>query len=159
MRRMQRRDSRRGGFTLVEILLVSAMLGILASIAIANMRPSIQRARAADAAADMEVVRVATVSYQADLHSWPAEAAAGAIPPGLDSYLPEGFIFSRDGYQLDFESWSLPGGLPGDPKTTMLIGVSVIADEDLLGNAIAELLGGAIVFSVGNAHTLVIDRS
>ena len=41
----------------------------------------------------------------------------------------------------------------------MLIGVSVIADEDLLGNAIAELLGGAIVFSVGNTHTLVIDRS
>jgi hypothetical protein len=41
----------------------------------------------------------------------------------------------------------------------MLIGISVIADQDDLGNAIAEFLGGAIVFSVGNTHTTVIDRS
>ncbi|HBD99169.1 MAG TPA: hypothetical protein DC060_13320, partial [Gemmatimonadetes bacterium] len=61
--------------------------------------------------------------------------------------------------QLDFERWTLPEGLPGDPNTTMLIGISVIADQDDLGNAIAEFLGGAIVFSVGNTHTTVIDRS
>ena len=56
-------------------------------------------------------------------------------------------------------SWSLPGGLPGDPNTTMLIGVSVVAAEDDLGSAIGEFLSGAIVFSVGNTHTVVIDRS
>ena len=94
MSQIQRRDSRRGGFTLTEVLLVAAMMSILAAIAVANMTPAIHRARAADAAADMEVVRVATLNYQADLLGWPAEAAAGAIPPGLDSYLPEGFIFS-----------------------------------------------------------------
>jgi hypothetical protein len=82
------------------------------------------------------------------------------VPAGLDSYLPEGFTFTGgDGYQLDFERWTLPEGLPGDPNTTMLIGISVIADQDDLGNAIAEFLGGAIVFSVGNTHTTVIDRS
>jgi hypothetical protein len=109
----------------------------------------------------MEVVRVAALNYQADLMTWPAEAAMGTVPAGLEAYLPEGFAFSRDGgsYHLDFESWSLPGGLPGDPNTTMLIGVSVVATEDDLGNAIAEFLGGAIVFSVGNTHTIVIDRN
>ena len=82
------------------------------------------------------------------------------IPPGLGSYLPEGCTFTGgDGYQLDFERWALPGGLPGDPNTTLLIGISVIAEEDDLGNAIAEFLAGAIVFSVGNTHTIVIDRS
>jgi hypothetical protein len=77
----------------------------------------------------------------------------------LSTYVPDGFAFTGNGYTLDFENWSLPGGLPGDPGTTTLIGVSVAADDDELGNAIAEFLGGAIVFSVGNTHTIVIDRS
>ena len=155
----QRRDSRRGGFTLIELMIVASIVGIVAGLAIPDLQNMLYRARATDAAADMEVVRVATLNYQADLLSWPAEAATGAIPAGLDAYLPQGFSFSRNGYQLDFESWSLPGGLPGDPNTTMLIGVSVVAAEDDLGSAIAEFLAGAIVFSVGNTHTIVIDRS
>ena len=157
--RAPHRDSRMGGFTLVELMIVMSIIGILAGMGIPNMRNTIYRARAAEAAADMEVVRVAVLSYQADLFSWPPETATGAIPAGLGSYLPVGFTFSGDAYQLDFESWSLPGGLPGDPLTTMLIGVSVVADEDDLGNAIAEFLAGVIVFSVGNTHTIVIDRS
>ena len=159
MSQVQRRDSRRGGFTLIELMIVASIVGILAGLAIPNIRTMLYRARATDAAADMEVVRVATLNYQANLLSWPAEAATGAIPEGLDAYLPQGFTFSGDGYQLDFESWSLPSGLPGDPNTTMLIGVSVVAAEDDLGSAIAEFLAGAIVFSVGNTHTIVIDRS
>lgn len=159
MSQVERRDSRRGGFTLIELLIVVSIVGILAGLAIPNMQNMVFRARATDAAADMEVVRVATLNYQADMMSWPAEAATGAIPAGLEAYLPEGFTFSRDGYQLDFESWSLPSGLPGDPNTTMLIGVSVVVAEDDLGSAIAEFLSGAIVFSVGNTHTIVIDRS
>ena len=156
----ERRDSRRGGFTLIELMIVASIVGIVAGLAIPNLQNMLFRARATDAAADLEVVRVATLNYQADLLSWPAEAATGAIPTGLEAYLPEGFTFSGgDGYQLDFESWSLPGGLPGDPNTTILIGVSVVAAEDDLGNAIAEFLSGAIVFSVGNTHTVVIDRS
>jgi len=159
MSQVERRDSRRGGFTLIELLIVVSIVGILAGLAIPNMKNVVFRARATDAAADMEVVRIATLNYQADMMSWPAEAATGAIPAGLEAYLPEGFTFSRDGYQLDFESWSLPSGLPGDPNTTMLIGVSVVVAEDDLGSAIAEFLSGAIVFSVGNTHTIVIDRS
>ena len=159
MSHIQRRDARRGGFTLIELMIAASIVGILAGFAIPNLQTMIYRARATDVAADMEVVRVATLNYQADLFGWPPEAVVGAIPTGLDSYLPEGFTFLGDGYQLDFESWSLPGGLPGDPNTTVLIGVSVVAAEDDLGNAIAEFLSGAIVFSVGNTHTIVIDRS
>ncbi len=159
MSQIQRRDSRRGGFTLIELMIAASIVGILAGFAIPNLQTMIYRARATDVAADMEVVRVATLNDQADLLGWPPEAVVGTIPTGLDSYLPEGFTFAGDGYQLDFESWSLPGGLPGDPNTTVLIGVSVVAVEDDLGNAIAEFLSGAIVFSVGNTHTIVIDRS
>ena len=159
MRRIQRRDSRRGGFTLIELLMAASIVGILAGLAIPNVRTMIYRARATEAAADMEVVRVATLNYQAEKFDWPREEVLGAIPPGLGEFLPEGFSFSGNGYELDFENWSLPSGLPGDPNTTKLIGISVVADEDDLGNAIAEFLAGAIVFSVGNIHTIIIDRS
>lgn len=65
----------------------------------------------------------------------------------------------RPYHAKDYENWSLPGGLPGDPNTHTLIGVSVVVANPALGNALVELLGNAIVFSVGNRHTIVIDRS
>lgn len=153
-----RRESR-GGFTLVELLVVAAIVGILAGLAIPNLRTVLLRARATELAGDMEVVRTATLSYNGDFHTWPAEAAAGNIPTGLGPYLPDNYSFERNGYSLDYENWSLPGGLPGDPSTHTLIGVSVVVTDPNLGNALVELLGNSIVFSVGNTHTVVIDRS
>jgi prepilin-type N-terminal cleavage/methylation domain-containing protein len=153
------RDARRGGFTLIELLVSVAIVGILAGLALPNLRTMIYRARATSMAGDMDVVRVATLSYNADNHSWPPETAEGEVPSELVPYLPENFSFDGDGYTLDFENWSLPGGLPGDPSTTTLIGVSVTTDDPALGNALIELLGSSIVFSVDNTHTIVIDRS
>ena len=49
--------------------------------------------------------------------------------------------------------------MAGDPNTRMLSGVSVVAAADDLGSAIGEFLSEAIVFFVGNTHTVVIDRS
>ena len=153
------RAHRRGGFTLAEILVVTAIVGILAGLAIPNLRTVLLRARAAELAGDMEVVRVATLSYNAERLTWPAETSVGTVPLDLAGFLPEGFSFSRDGYELDYENWDVPGGLPGDPNTTRLIGVSVVVPDQQLGDALAELLGNALVMSVGGTHTIVIDRS
>lgn len=83
----------------------------------------------------------------------------GSIPSGLDTYLPDNYSFVKDGYQLDYENWALPSGLPSDPSASRLIGVSVTVDDPTMGNALLEFLGTAIVFSVSMTHTIVIDRS
>ncbi len=153
------RRSGREGFTLVELLVTVAIVGILAGLAIPNMRPMLLRARAAEVVGDLEVVRVAAASYNGQNHTWPAETGDGAVPSGMAEFLPDNFSFARDGYTLDFENWSLPSGLPGDPSTRTLIGVSVTVEDPALGNALVELLGSAVVFSVDNTHTIVIDRS
>jgi prepilin-type N-terminal cleavage/methylation domain-containing protein len=149
---------RNAGFTLIELLVVVSIVGILAGLAIPNMRTVLMRARATEVAADLEVVRVGVLQFNADSQSWPAETSSGVIPPEIVDFLPGGFTFQGNGYELDYERWDLPGGLPGDPSTRTLIGVSVTTDSDELGNAVAQFLGGSILFSVGNTHTVVIDR-
>ena len=149
----------RRGFTLVELLVTVSIVGILAGLAIPNMRNMTFRARATTVAADLEVLRVATLSFNGDQHTWPAEVASGVVPPELVGFLPDGFSFAGNGYELDFENVPLITGLPGDPNASLLIGASVTAADDRLSAGIVELLGGSVVFSVGNTHTVVIDRS
>ena len=152
-------DARRGGFTLVELLLTVSIIGILTGLALPNLRNMQFRARAVDVAGDLEVVRVATVSFNAEVHAWPADATLGTVPPELNGFLPDGFSFQGDRFELKFEHYALPTGLPGDPSTRQLIAVSVTVDEDELSNAIIALLGTSLVFSVGRTHTVMIDRS
>ena len=156
---MRPTDGRRGGFSLIELLMTVSIVGILAGLAIPNIRNMQFRARAVEVAGDIEVVKLATVSFNGDMHAWPADATLGAVPPELNGFLPDGFSFQGDRYELKFENYALPTGLPFDPSTRQLIGVSVTADDDELSNAIAELLGGAVVFSLGRTHTFLIDRS
>lgn len=148
----------RDGFTLVELLLVMLIIGILAQIALPNYRGLTTRARAVDLIADIDVVEQAARSYQADLHSWPPETPAGAIPPGLEPFLPGGFGFVGEDFTLDWESISIPGGLPGDPGTTLILGVGVVTDNTELGAALVELMGDAGWYLVGNRYVRIVDR-
>jgi type II secretory pathway pseudopilin PulG len=135
-----------------------SIVGILAGLAIPNLRNMTYRAQAAAVAADLDVVRVATVQYNGDQFAWPAEVGQGVVPPELIGYVPDGFSMAGNGYTLDYDFLS-PVTIPGDPSTTRLVAVAVVCDTNELSNAVVEVLGGAIVFSVGLRHTVIIDRS
>jgi prepilin-type N-terminal cleavage/methylation domain-containing protein len=146
------------GFTLVEMLVVVAIVSILARIALPNLQEAAIRARAAAALGDVEVVRTAAANYHARTNEWPAEAAPGTVPAELVQDLPEGFSFDKGAYRLDWERWALPDGLP-DSGAHTLIGVSIATDDELLGNAVAALVGPNGWYSVGHSNTFLIDGS
>lgn len=153
-----RPDRRRGGFSLIELLMAVSIVGILAGLAIPNLRNMTWRARATEVAGDLEVVKISTAQYNGDAFNWPSEVGQGVVPPELAGHLPEGFAFQGNGYELDYDRLA-PVVIPGDPNTTQLIAVSVVLDTDELSNAVLELLGGSILYSVGRRHTVIIDRS
>ena len=152
-------DARRGGFSLVELLVAVSIVGILAGLAIPNMRNVTLRARATAVFGDLAVVRQATLDYNAAQNSWPADAAIGVVPPELANFIPANFSFQGDGFELDFENLTLPSGLPGNPNVSQMIGAAITVTDAPLNNAIVEVLGGTIVFSIGNTHTVVFDAS
>lgn len=159
-RRKETFDGERGGFSLIELLLVLLIVGVLAQIVVPNYRVMTNKARAVDIMSRIDVIENAVRNYQGTNHSWPAEAPAGTRPPELDggAYIDEDFSFVGQDYQLDWENLSIPGGLPGDPGTTRILGVAVVTDNDVLARAIVELFGTSGWFNVGNSYMYIIDR-
>ena len=138
---------RRTGFTLVELVLV--VVSILAALAIPNYQVVVTRARAraADLLGRIDVVEVAVQSYIGDNNQWPAESAGGVIPPGLSNFLPEGFSFTGEEFQLD---WENGGGL---------IGIGIVTDNELLGNALIDLAEPGRWFVSGNRYIFILETS
>ncbi len=147
----------RGGFTLVEMVFVAAVVSIVARIALPSFPESVIRTRAISALGDVDVVRTAAANYHARSNLWPSETPPGVVPPELVADLPEGFAFERGEYQLDWEQWSLPDGIPPHTGAKTLIGVSIITTDDLLGNAVAALIGNNGWYSMGNSYTFLVE--
>lgn len=147
------RTHRRGptGFSLVELLVVMSIISILAGIAVPILRGVIVKARAADVVGDMNVIKVAVLTYQSDHNAWPGEGSRGQVPPELREYLPEGFTFNKDGYTLDYDNWSR------NRRALFNVGVTVITGEADLGRALMEMLGENAWSNGRNKFTWVID--
>jgi len=148
-----------GGFTMVEVLTVAVVMGTLVRIALPNFHEILLKARAAEVMGDFEVVRLAVLNYHADHLEWPGDAYVGQVPSGLEEYLPENFSFNRAGYRLDWENWVLPNGLPKDPSTSVLLGVSIATEDAELGQAVVDFLGSSMAhYVLGSNYTFIIER-
>jgi general secretion pathway protein G len=69
------RPGRREGFTLVELLLVVAIIGILVAIALPKFTGRTKEARITAARADIEAISTAIRLYELDLGDFPASLA------------------------------------------------------------------------------------
>ncbi len=59
---------------------------------------------------------------------------------------------------MDYERLS-PIVVPTDPNMTQLIAVAVVIGTDELSNALVEMLGNSILYSVGLEHSVMIAGS
>ena len=149
----------RRGFSIIEMLVVMAIVGVLARIALPTYHRLRRQAIAAQVVGDFKVVQNAVITYFTDHGTFPPEYGPGQIPTQLAGYLPTNFSFARPGsrYQIDYENWSLPNGLPSFPSTRILLGVSVVTDDTILADKVLGILGSQNAwFTQGSSYTFVL---
>ena len=91
-------QKRRGGFTLIELMIVVAIIGILAAIAIPNFMRFQLKAKAGEGKTNLAAIRTAEESYMAEFGTYisttsehPLLASVGAMKIAWGSAAPAGF--------------------------------------------------------------------
>ncbi len=149
--------SSRRGFTFIEILIVMIVIGILAGLATLRYIDLRNRAVASGVATELNGIRLAAYNYWADHESWPPETGPGVVPPGLATYLRQGFTFNRPQFTLDWENFMAADGSPSAGNGVMQLGVTATsADPSLMSALAASAAGGAPYFVIGNTLTYII---
>jgi len=94
---MKKLNTRRGGFTLIELMIVVAIIGILAAIAIPNFLRFQLKAKSSEGKTNLSAIRTAEESYYAEYGVYvPALASPTAVAQNLkttyvDAVANEGF--------------------------------------------------------------------
>ena len=85
-RRTGRRPGRQDGFTLIELLIVVTIIGIIAALAIPNLRNAMDRAKQKATMADMRTMGQGLEMYATDNNVYP-RGLTDADAPTLSSYI------------------------------------------------------------------------
>ena len=78
--RMYKKLSNQKGFSLIELLVVVAIIGILVAIIAPNAFRAIENSRVAAAIGDYEVIKSAVLQHYADTGRWPRDEKHGEDP-------------------------------------------------------------------------------
>jgi type II secretory pathway pseudopilin PulG len=148
---------REAGYSLLELLIVCAMITIVANIAIPGMYEGIYRAKAGAIMEDFNLVRTMVHQHYADHSFYPPEVGAGTEPPELTPYLQSRLLWTHQDYQYDWELWVDGAGNPTQPATGVLVGFSVVTTDPKLVNALRKLYKGTILNTLPNHTTFIIE--
>ena len=77
----------RSGFTLTELMIVVAVIGLLAAIAIPSYAHARERSLNVRFAADLQVAKAAFIEYSMDHGKYPPDTTPGVVPDGMADYL------------------------------------------------------------------------
>ena len=80
MKRLEKLHKDSQGFTLVELMIVVAIIGILAAIAVPNFMAYQYRAKRAEVPTNLQAIKTSQESYRAEFNTYVACAAAPAAP-------------------------------------------------------------------------------
>lgn len=105
------------GFTLIELMIVVAIIGILAAIAIPNFNNMLLRARRAELPSNLDGIRTAEKAYEAE---WAFFTACSMLPTALPGRVSVTFPANLSS---NFD-WNLLGWVP-DGKVRGQYGVTV----------------------------------
>lgn len=135
------------GFSLIELLIVTAVIGLIAAIAIPNLVNAIQRGRQARTVGDARAISNAIGMYQQDYAKFPIQdswVGIDQIRPHILAYM--GNFNELDGwqrlymYRSDGDNYTLASyGMNGVADTPWVEGPISFFDEDIV------IEGGAFI--------------
>ena len=141
-------------FTFIELLFVIIVLGLLAALATLKYLDLKNRALTAQAASDMEAIRLAAYGAWYETGAWPSEVGPGVVPTEMVAYLPKNFTFARPEYTLDWENFAPPGG---GTSASIQVGVVISSSDSRMQLALSQTLGNKGPFFItGGDLTFVI---
>ena len=147
---MRKLHTRNGGFTLIELMIVVAIIGILAAIAIPNFLRFQLRSRVGEGKTNIAAIRTAEEAYAAEYATYvPAAIAPGGVlsgdkqdwdtvasAGGFDTigWFPEGEVYYN--YNVVAGAGGAPGGCPlaGTPCTIYTVEGESDIDSDGTNN-------------------------
>lgn len=136
MRRRLRR-----AFSIIELLVVMAIIGLLARMGVPRYGEMKRRAIAASIMGDVHAIRIAAFTYYTEHGSFPPDEASGVLPPTLVDNLPLGFKFAKADYEYDWHIWTQSVG----SNTESYVGITVTVQDPRLAAQLVLSAGAGFI--------------
>jgi prepilin-type N-terminal cleavage/methylation domain-containing protein len=109
--------ARAGGYTLMELMIVVAIVGILSAVAIPTFQSYLQRSRVTEAVTFLGEIRQRQESYRAEFGQYCSVSATPGSPPESGAWAPATLPTGGDkvGWSGNPGDWSQLGAVPDGP--------------------------------------------
>lgn len=148
---------RETGTSLIEVMLATALVGILANIAAPIGLYLVRRAEAQSIINDFLVVQQAAVQYRSDRGVYPPERAVGVEPRELRQYIKGNVNWNNTRLRVryDWENWLRPNGNLRYPAFRIVAGFTIETSDTTLQALIRNQYPGPYVSTFRNTRLTI----